>query len=123
MTRIVSIHPHSTPPHSFSHPISSSSQCTMPHAPADYTPDSFKVLLKKLVQTPDEFTPEDCALCFRHLCVQGASDAQVGRLGPDWSWFDLDIPFASLRVGSLLVLLSLSLAAVSLLTRCCPVCL
>ncbi|WWD20755.1 anthranilate phosphoribosyltransferase [Kwoniella shandongensis] len=44
----------------------------------DYTPDSFKVLLKKLVQSPDEFTPEDCALCFRHLCVQGASEAQAG---------------------------------------------
>ncbi|WWC72603.1 anthranilate phosphoribosyltransferase [Kwoniella pini CBS 10737] len=44
----------------------------------EYTPDTFKVLLKKLVQTPDEFTPEDCAQCFRHLCVQGASDAQAG---------------------------------------------
>ncbi|RSH86929.1 anthranilate phosphoribosyltransferase [Saitozyma podzolica] len=50
----------------------------MPQAPTDYTPDSFKVLLKKLVQTPNDFTPEDCALCFRHLCVQGASDAQAG---------------------------------------------
>ncbi|WWC65206.1 anthranilate phosphoribosyltransferase [Kwoniella dejecticola CBS 10117] len=44
----------------------------------EYTPDTFKVLLKKLVQTPDDFTPEDCAQCFRHLCVQGASDAQAG---------------------------------------------
>ncbi|WVQ95670.1 anthranilate phosphoribosyltransferase [Kwoniella sp. CBS 9459] len=45
---------------------------------SEYTPETFKVLLKKLVQTPLEFTPDDCAQCFRHLCVQGASDAQVG---------------------------------------------
>lgn len=43
----------------------------------EYTPDTFKVILKKLVQTPEEFTSEDCAECFRHLCVQGASEAQV----------------------------------------------
>lgn len=49
-----------------------------------YTPDTFKVLLKKLVQSPTDFTSEDCAECFRHLCVQGASDAQVrdALLGP-----------------------------------------
>ncbi|WWD07304.1 anthranilate phosphoribosyltransferase [Kwoniella europaea PYCC6329] len=45
---------------------------------SQYTPETFKVLLKKLVQTPDDFTPEDCAQCFRHLCVQGASEAQAG---------------------------------------------
>ncbi|WRT70722.1 anthranilate phosphoribosyltransferase [Kwoniella shivajii] len=45
---------------------------------SQYTPETFKVLLKKLVQSPDQFTPEDCAQCFRHLCVQGASDAQAG---------------------------------------------
>ncbi|WVQ85804.1 anthranilate phosphoribosyltransferase [Cryptococcus sp. DSM 104549] len=45
---------------------------------SEYTPETFKVLLKKLVQTPEEFTPEDCALCFQHLCVRGASDAQAG---------------------------------------------
>ena len=44
---------------------------------AEYTPSSFKVLLKKLVQTPTEFSPEDCALSFRHICQQGANDAQV----------------------------------------------
>lgn len=44
---------------------------------SQYTPETFKVLLKKLVQTPNDFTPEDCAECFRHLCVQGASEAQV----------------------------------------------
>jgi anthranilate phosphoribosyltransferase len=66
----------------------------MPQTPTDYTPDSFKVLLKKLVQTPNEFTPEDCALCFRHLCVQGASDAQVSRVG--WLRFVLDLPSVSL---------------------------
>lgn len=43
----------------------------------EYTPDTFKVILKKLVQSPEEFTAEDCAECFRHLCVQGASEAQV----------------------------------------------
>ena len=43
----------------------------------ELTPDTFKVLLKKLVQTPDDFTPEDCADAFKHLCVQGASEAQV----------------------------------------------
>ncbi|OCF33646.1 anthranilate phosphoribosyltransferase [Kwoniella heveanensis CBS 569] len=45
---------------------------------SQYNPETFKVLLKKLVQTPLEFTPDDCAECFRHLCVQGASDAQAG---------------------------------------------
>ena len=53
---------------------------TKPNGPNDandYSPDTFKILLKKLVQTPNEFTPDDCALAFRHLCVQGASDAQV----------------------------------------------
>jgi hypothetical protein len=45
--------------------------------PEAYNPDTFKVLLKKLVQSPTEFQPEDCALSFRHLCVQAASDAQV----------------------------------------------
>lgn len=47
---------------------------------AKYTSDTFKVLLKKLVQSPSDFTPDDCAECFRHLCVQGASEAQVSRL-------------------------------------------
>ena len=43
----------------------------------NYTNETFKVLLKKLVQTPTEFTPTDCATAFRHLCAQAASDAQV----------------------------------------------
>lgn len=43
-----------------------------------FTNDTFKVLLKKLVQTPTDFTPDDCAAAFRHLCAQAASDAQVG---------------------------------------------
>lgn len=43
-----------------------------------YTTATFAPLLKKLVQSPTEFTPEDCAECFEHLCVQGASDAQAG---------------------------------------------
>lgn len=47
---------------------------------AEYTPETFKVLLKKLVQRPDDFEAQDCAACFQHLCVlggKGASDAQV----------------------------------------------
>ncbi|ODN82863.1 anthranilate phosphoribosyltransferase [Cryptococcus amylolentus CBS 6039] len=48
------------------------------NAPSERTPETFKVLLKKLVQSPNQFTPEDCAECFQHLCVQGASDAQAG---------------------------------------------
>ncbi len=44
---------------------------------AQYSPDTFKVLLKKLVQTPAEFTPEDCATAFRHLVTESASEAQV----------------------------------------------
>jgi anthranilate phosphoribosyltransferase len=45
-----------------------------------FTPDTFKLLLKKLAQVPDDFTPEDVADCFRHLCRvdgKGASEAQV----------------------------------------------
>ena len=44
---------------------------------AEYPPETFKMLLKKLVQEPTRFSPNDCASCFRHLCTQGASDAQV----------------------------------------------
>jgi hypothetical protein len=47
---------------------------------SQYTPDTFKVLLKKLTQVPDDFTPEDVAQCFRHLCRsdgKGATEAQV----------------------------------------------
>jgi anthranilate phosphoribosyltransferase len=47
----------------------------------ELTPNTFKVLLKKLVQHPDDFTPADVAACFRHFCqtpTPGASDAQVG---------------------------------------------
>ena len=45
-----------------------------------YTPDTFKVLLKKLTQAPDDFTADDVAQCFRHLCKVdgiGATEAQV----------------------------------------------
>ncbi|KAJ9092305.1 hypothetical protein QFC19_008739 [Naganishia cerealis] len=47
---------------------------------APLSPETFKHLLKKLVQTPDEFTPADVAQCFEHFCARqgGASDAQVG---------------------------------------------
>lgn len=45
-----------------------------------YTPDTFKLLLKKLTQAPDDFTADDVAQCFRHLCRadgNGATEAQV----------------------------------------------
>lgn len=45
------------------------------------SPDSFKVLLKKLAQKPDEFEAKDVAQCFRHLCKPdgtGATPAQIG---------------------------------------------
>lgn len=47
-------------------------------AQTEFTPDTFKVLLKKLVQTPSDFSPEDCGLAFEHMVVQGASEAQAG---------------------------------------------
>jgi anthranilate phosphoribosyltransferase len=50
---------------------------TMPED-SKYTHATFAPLLKKLVQSPSEFTPEDCSECFQHLCVQAASDAQAG---------------------------------------------
>lgn len=56
-----------------------SNTSTKPEKPgADLNPESFKILLKKLVQHPNEFQAEDCAQCFRHICVQGTTDAQVG---------------------------------------------
>ncbi|KAI5451904.1 anthranilate phosphoribosyltransferase [Naganishia albida] len=52
----------------------------------ELSPTTFKHLLKKLIQSPDTFTPHDVAQCFRHLCLPshaaaphaGASEAQVG---------------------------------------------
>ena len=49
----------------------------MPHEESKYSPETFKVLLKKLVQQPEEFTPEDCAECFEHLCAEAAAEAQA----------------------------------------------
>ena len=43
----------------------------------NHSPDTFKLLLKKLVQTPSEFTADDCASSFRHLCAHAATDGQV----------------------------------------------
>lgn len=46
-----------------------------------YTPESFKPYLKKLVQHPTTYTADDVAACFHHFCQadgQGASDAQMG---------------------------------------------
>lgn len=45
---------------------------------SQYTPATFSLLLKKLVQSPADFTSEDCAQCFRHLCVNAAAEAQAG---------------------------------------------
>nr|ODN96159.1 anthranilate phosphoribosyltransferase [Cryptococcus depauperatus CBS 7855] len=45
-----------------------------------YTPETFKILLKKLVQTPEQFLPTDCAQCFQHLCVQGTTEAQASGI-------------------------------------------
>jgi hypothetical protein len=56
--------------------LNHTSTTTMPDK-AQYSPDTFKILLKKLVQTPTDFTPEDCASAFRHLVTQAASEAQV----------------------------------------------
>lgn len=45
----------------------------------EYTPDSFKVLLGKLVKTPEHFTPEDLKLALDHLFTPDAAlPAQIG---------------------------------------------
>lgn len=52
------------------------------------TPDTFKLLLKKLVQTPDDFSAKDVTEAFEHLVISGrknddgkvlgATEAQIG---------------------------------------------
>ena len=43
----------------------------------DLSPDSFKEILKKLVQSPNDFDSNDCLAAFKHLCANAASEAQV----------------------------------------------
>ncbi|OJA17151.1 hypothetical protein AZE42_13122, partial [Rhizopogon vesiculosus] len=46
---------------------------------AEYTPDSFKPLLGKLVKTPEHFTPEDLKLALHHIFTPDATlPAQMG---------------------------------------------
>lgn len=46
---------------------------------AEYTPDSFKILLGKLVKTPEYFTSEDLKLALHHLFIPDAAlPAQIG---------------------------------------------
>jgi anthranilate phosphoribosyltransferase len=47
-------------------------------ASKDYSPETFKVLLKKLVQSPTDFTAEDCGQAFEHLARDRAAPAQAG---------------------------------------------
>ncbi|BEI84413.1 hypothetical protein CcaverHIS002_0410170 [Cutaneotrichosporon cavernicola] len=44
----------------------------------DYSPETFKHLLKKLVQSPTEFTAEDCGQAFEHLARDRAAPSQAG---------------------------------------------
>ncbi|KAF9221045.1 anthranilate phosphoribosyltransferase, TrpD [Gyrodon lividus] len=46
---------------------------------ADYTSDTFKVLLGKLVKTPEHFTPDDLRVALEHLFTPDAAHpAQIG---------------------------------------------
>ncbi|OAX32951.1 anthranilate phosphoribosyltransferase [Rhizopogon vinicolor AM-OR11-026] len=46
---------------------------------AEYTPDSFKILLGKLVKTPEHFTPDDLKLTLHHIFIPDATlPAQIG---------------------------------------------
>ncbi|KAG2739005.1 hypothetical protein P692DRAFT_20882192 [Suillus brevipes Sb2] len=40
---------------------------------AEHTPDSFKILLEKLVKTPEYFTPGDLKLALHHLFTPDAA--------------------------------------------------
>lgn len=48
---------------------------------APFTPDSFKPLLQKLIDNPDEFTAQETRLSFHHLAQKefgGATPVQIG---------------------------------------------
>lgn len=44
----------------------------------EFSPETFKVLLKKLAQNPMDFTAEDCGVAFEHLARNSAAPAQAG---------------------------------------------
>lgn len=51
----------------------------MPPPPAkDLSPETFKVILKKLVQSPMDFDADDCSAAFEHLVLNRAAPAQAG---------------------------------------------
>lgn len=47
-------------------------------ATPEYSPETFKVILKKLVQSPMDFTAEDCSAAFEHLVRDRAAPSQAG---------------------------------------------
>lgn len=42
------------------------------------SPETFKVLLKKFLQSPRDFTADDCGEAFEHLALNASAPAQAG---------------------------------------------